>query len=53
MVDGAGGSTLGELAAAEQQARIEALATDPRIQPILERFPGARIVNVRSTAPAP
>jgi DNA polymerase III subunit gamma/tau len=52
VVDEPGGPTLAELAAAEQQARIEALAGDPRIKPILERFPGARIVDVRS-APAP
>jgi DNA polymerase-3 subunit gamma/tau len=52
-VDGSGTPTLAELAAAEQQARIDALSDDPRIKPILERFPGARIVDVRSTAPAP
>jgi DNA polymerase-3 subunit gamma/tau len=52
-VDGPGAPTLAEQAAAEQQARIEALSGDPRIKPILERFPGARIVDVRSTAPAP
>jgi DNA polymerase-3 subunit gamma/tau len=52
-VDEPGGPTLAELAAAEQQAQIEALSGDPRIKPILERFPGARIVAVRSAAPAP
>jgi DNA polymerase III subunit gamma/tau len=52
-VDGPGAPTLAELAAAEQQARIEALAGDPRIKPILERFPGARIVDVRKAARAP
>jgi DNA polymerase-3 subunit gamma/tau len=52
-VDGPGAPTLAETAAAEQQARIAALAGDPRIKPILERFPGARIVDVRSAAPAP
>jgi DNA polymerase-3 subunit gamma/tau len=52
-VDGPGGPTLAETAATEQQARIDALAGDPRIKPILERFPGARIVDVRSAAPAP
>jgi DNA polymerase-3 subunit gamma/tau len=51
-VDRAGAPTLAEQAAALQQARIEALAGDPRIKPILERFPGARIVDVRSAAPA-
>jgi DNA polymerase-3 subunit gamma/tau len=52
-VDGPGAPTLAEVAAAEQQARIDALAGDPRIKPILERFPGARIVDVRSAPPAP
>jgi DNA polymerase III subunit gamma/tau len=52
-VDGPGAPTLAELAAAERQARIEALAGDPRIKPILERFPGARIVDVRKAARAP
>ena len=52
-VDEPGGPTLAELAAAAQQAQIEALSGDPRIKPILERFPGARIVDVRSAAPAP
>jgi DNA polymerase III subunit gamma/tau len=52
-VEGPGAPTLAELAAAERQARIEALAGDPRIKPILERFPGAKIVDVRSTARAP
>jgi DNA polymerase III subunit gamma/tau len=52
-VDQPGAPTLAELAAAEQQARIDALAVDPRIKPILERFPGAKIVDVRKAAPAP
>ncbi len=47
-VDAAGSATLAELAAAQQQARIETLAGDPRIKPILEHFPGARIVEVRA-----
>ncbi len=51
-VDGQGGPTLAEQAAAAQQARIDALAGDPRIKPILERFPGARIVDVRTANPA-
>jgi DNA polymerase-3 subunit gamma/tau len=52
-VDRPGSETLAELAAAEQQARIAAAAGDPRIKPILERFPGARIVEVRSEALLP
>jgi DNA polymerase-3 subunit gamma/tau len=47
-VEGPGAATLAELAAARQLARIESLAGDPRIKPILEHFPGARIVEVRA-----
>jgi DNA polymerase-3 subunit gamma/tau len=47
-VDGPGTPTLAQRAAAEQQARIDTLAADPRIKPILEHFPGARIVEVRA-----
>ena len=50
-VDGPGAPTLAEVAAAEKRARIDALAGDPRIKPILESFPGARIVDVRSARP--
>ena len=42
--------SLAEQAAAAKRARIEALAHDPRVKPILESFPGARIVDVRSAA---
>jgi DNA polymerase-3 subunit gamma/tau len=42
--------TLAEQAAAAKRARMDALATDPRVMPILESFPGARIVDVRSAA---
>jgi DNA polymerase-3 subunit gamma/tau len=49
--DGAAAApTLAEQAAAAKRARIEALADDPRLTPILENFPGARIVDVRSAA---
>jgi DNA polymerase-3 subunit gamma/tau len=51
--DRPGGQTLAELAEAEQQARIATAAGDPRIKPILERFPGARVVDVRSEATVP
>ena len=34
----------------EKRARIDALSDDPRVKPILESFPGARIVDVRSAA---
>jgi DNA polymerase-3 subunit gamma/tau len=40
--------TLAEQAAAEKRARIDALSEDPRVKPLLESFPGARIVDVRS-----
>jgi DNA polymerase III subunit gamma/tau len=46
--DGSAAPTLAEQAAAEKRARIDALSEDPRVRPILESFPGARIVDVRS-----
>jgi DNA polymerase-3 subunit gamma/tau len=49
--DGAAAApTLAEQATAAKRARIDALARDPRVRPILESFPGARIVDVRSAA---
>jgi DNA polymerase-3 subunit gamma/tau len=42
--------TLAQQVAAERQACIDALAEDPRIKPILQRFPGAAIVDVRPAA---
>jgi DNA polymerase III subunit gamma/tau len=49
--DGAAAApSLAEQAAAAKRARIDALARDPRVKPILESFPGARIVDVRSAA---
>jgi DNA polymerase III subunit gamma/tau len=42
--------TLAEQDAAAKRARIEALAGDPRVKRVLESFPGARIVDVRSAA---
>jgi DNA polymerase III subunit gamma/tau len=42
--------SLAEQAAAAKRERIDALAHDPRVAPILESFPGARIVDVRSAA---
>jgi DNA polymerase III subunit gamma/tau len=41
--------TLAEQAAAKR-ARIDALAEDPRIKPVLQQFPGAAIVDVRPAA---
>jgi DNA polymerase-3 subunit gamma/tau len=40
--------SLAEQAGAAKRERIDALAHDPRLAPILESFPGARIVDVRS-----
>jgi len=42
--------TLAEQAAATRREHLEALAEDPRIKPVLERFPGAAIVDVRPAA---
>jgi DNA polymerase III subunit gamma/tau len=42
--------SLAAQAAAAKRARIDALSRDPRVKPILESFPGARIVDVRSAA---
>ncbi|HEX5794378.1 MAG TPA: DNA polymerase III subunit gamma/tau [Geminicoccaceae bacterium] len=42
--------TLAEQDAAAKRARIDALACDPRVKRVLESFPGARIVEVRSAA---
>jgi DNA polymerase-3 subunit gamma/tau len=42
--------TLAEQATAQKHARIDALAEDSRLKPVLESFPGARIVDVRSSA---
>ncbi|MGH6944629.1 MAG: DNA polymerase III subunit gamma/tau, partial [Geminicoccaceae bacterium] len=47
--EGACEPTLAEQDAERKRARIDALADDPRVRPILESFPGARIVDVRSS----
>ncbi len=46
-----GAPPMAEQTAARKRARIDELATDPRVKPILESFPGARIVDVRSSRP--
>ncbi len=49
--DGAAAApSLAEQAAAAKRARIEALGEDPRVKPLLDSFPGARIVDVRPPA---
>jgi DNA polymerase-3 subunit gamma/tau len=50
LVDQQGAPSLAEQATARKRARIEALSEDPRLKPILESFPGARIVDVRPAA---
>jgi DNA polymerase-3 subunit gamma/tau len=45
--------TLADQDAAQKRARIDALADDSRVRPVLESFPGARIVDVRSSARQP
>jgi hypothetical protein len=45
--------TLADQDAALKRARIDALAEDSRVRPVLESFPGARIVDVRSSAGSP
>jgi DNA polymerase-3 subunit gamma/tau len=50
VVDAGGAPTLAEQAAADKRARLDMLAADPRVRPILESFPGARIVDVRRAA---
>jgi DNA polymerase III subunit gamma/tau len=42
--------TLAEQAASAKRARLDALALDPRVKPVLEQFPGAAIVDVRPAA---
>jgi DNA polymerase III subunit gamma/tau len=42
--------TLAEQALTARRQRLETLAEDPRIKPVLERFPGAAIVDVRPAA---
>jgi DNA polymerase-3 subunit gamma/tau len=42
--------TLAEQAAAARRQRLDALAEDPRIKPVLEHFPGAAVVDVRPAA---
>ncbi|MGH6914411.1 MAG: DNA polymerase III subunit gamma/tau, partial [Geminicoccales bacterium] len=45
--------TLADQDAAQKRARIDGLADDSRIKPVLESFPGARIVDVRSSPGSP
>ncbi|MDX1541316.1 MAG: DNA polymerase III subunit gamma/tau [Geminicoccaceae bacterium] len=51
--DRPGEPTLAVQAAARKQERIAALSDDPRLRPVLDAFPGARIVDVREATGAP
>jgi DNA polymerase-3 subunit gamma/tau len=50
---GASAPTLREKAAARHSERVSGLADNPIVRKILERFPGARIVDVRAPDVAP
>jgi DNA polymerase-3 subunit gamma/tau len=50
---GASAPTLREQAAARQSERLSGLADHPTVRKILERFPGARIVEARASEIAP
>jgi DNA polymerase-3 subunit gamma/tau len=47
----AGAATLREQAEAKEQERRIGVQADPLVRSVLERFPGAEIVAVRSNAP--
>ncbi|MGO9740720.1 MAG: DNA polymerase III subunit gamma/tau [Roseiarcus sp.] len=54
LVKGATQPTIQETAEAKASARLEGVAGHPLVQKVMERFPGARIVDVRGAeAPAP
>jgi DNA polymerase-3 subunit gamma/tau len=42
-----GAATLGDSKKAAQAARLEAVAQDPMVRAVLDRFPGSEIVHVR------
>jgi DNA polymerase-3 subunit gamma/tau len=52
VASGRGGATLAEKARAERDARFAEAAADPAVRRLLDRFPGAEIVEVRDK-PAP
>ncbi len=45
-----GAATLGDAKKAETAARIEAVAQEPMVRAVLDRFPGSEIVHVRDKA---
>jgi len=50
---GASAATLREQAAARRSERLSGVADHPVVRKILERFPGARVVDVRAPEPVP
>ena len=48
-----GQATLREQSLVEKNERERAAEADPRVQEVLARFPGARIIEVRKLAPEP
>jgi len=55
LVQGATAATIHELAQARQNERLEGVAAHPLVRKVMERFPGAKIVEVRGpeAPPAP
>jgi len=49
---GAGEATIRERQEEERASKLRGVAAHPHVQKVLEKFPGAEIVGVRSTAPA-
>ena len=50
--DRPGAPSLTDQEAAAKQRRLAELAEDPRVKPVLETFPGARIIDVRTSSVA-
>jgi DNA polymerase-3 subunit gamma/tau len=46
-----GQDTLRQVADEEREQKLRGVAAHPHVQAVLQRFPGAEIVGVRSTAP--
>jgi len=53
LVQGATGPTLAEQAAAREAERLSGVAAHPLVRKVMEKFPGAKIVDIREPdAPA-
>ena len=53
MSNEAGQPTLRSVSQIEKNARERAAESDPRVQEVMARFPGAKVVEVRRLAPEP